>query len=63
MFGLSPRPLTISPFSVSAGLLVDVVLAVQLVDALRDHVALGVLPRPAADAVARVDGARALVLR
>src|SRR5262245_16354652 len=42
-------------------LLVDLVVgAVQVVDVLRDHLALGVLPRPAADAVARIDGGAAL---
>src|SRR4051812_25446602 len=39
-------------------LLADLVVgAVQVVDALGDHLALGVLPWTAADAVARVDGA------
>src|SRR5947207_12312826 len=38
------------------GLLCQVVLAVQLVDIFRDDDALGVLPRPLADAVAGVDG-------
>src|SRR5262249_20286546 len=38
-------------------LLVDLVVgAVQVVDALRDHLALGVPPGPAPDAVARLDG-------
>ena len=53
---VSPRPLTTSPFSVSAVCLVMLLLGrVQVVDALGDHHALGVLPRPLADAVARVD--------
>ena len=39
------------------GLLADLVVgAVQIVDVLRDHLALGVLPRAVADAVAGVDG-------
>ena len=42
------------------GLLRQVVGAVQLRDALRHHNALHVLPRTAADAVAGVDGLRAL---
>src|SRR5262249_55438645 len=40
------------------GLLGRVILAVRLVDAAGDHLALGIDPRPAADAVARVDRAR-----
>ena len=45
-------------FLVERGLLVQVVRgAVQLRDAVGDHHALGVAPRPAADAVARVDRA------
>src|SRR5262245_54602437 len=42
------------------GLLVDLVLAVELGHVLGDDDALGVLPRAAADPVARVDRARAL---
>src|SRR5262249_6236549 len=37
-----------------------VVGAVQVVDVLRDHLAFGVAPRTAADAVARIDGRAAL---
>src|SRR5262249_26534168 len=42
------------------GLLVDVVRAVELGEVLGDDDALGVLPGPCADAVARIDGAGAL---
>ena len=45
-FGVSPRPLTTSPFSVSAVSLVEVVVAVQLVDVLRDHLALALCQGP-----------------
>ena len=60
LFGLSPRPFTISPFSVSDVLLGQVVrLAVQVVDARGDDDAFRVLPRAAPDAVARIDRLRA----
>ena len=68
MFGVSPRPLTTAPFSVSEVLLAQlVVVAVQIGDAARHLNALGVEPGALADAVARVDrrltvrGARAQV--
>jgi hypothetical protein len=38
------------------GLLSKIVVAVQLIDILGDHHAFGVLPRPAPDTVARIDG-------
>ena len=56
MFGVSPRALTTSPFSVSAVSLVRLLAAVQLGHVLGDDDALGIAPRPLADAIARVDG-------
>ncbi len=58
-FGVSPRPLMTSPFSDSA-VLVRVIGAVQFRHILGDCHALGVDPRPSADAVARVHSASAL---
>src|SRR5688572_7494255 len=46
---------------VQSGLLVDAAVGVQVVDALGDLLALGVLPRPLADAVARIHGVGAEV--
>ena len=59
-FGVSPRPLTTSPFSLSAVCLVRLLLAVQLVDILGDDSPLALLPGTVADAVARVDGRAAV---
>ena len=42
------------------GLLGEIVGAVQLGDVLGDHHALGILPRPLADAVARIHGGLAV---
>ena len=54
MFGVSPRPFTVSPVSVSAVALVRLFCAVQLFDAAGDDWPSGVLPGAVADTAARL---------
>jgi hypothetical protein len=60
-FGVSPQPLTTAPLLGDRALLVEIVVALQLGDVLRDHHAVRVLPRSLSDPVAGVD--RALAAR
>ena len=62
-FGVSPRPLTTLALLGQRGLLGEVVAApCSSATFFGDHHALGVAPRPVADAVARVDGGLAVGL-
>src|SRR5262249_4631279 len=60
MLGVSPRPLTISPFSVSAVCLVMLFLACSSATSFAIAPPFAILPGAAPDAVTCVDGAGAL---
>ena len=55
LLGVSPRPLTTSPFSVRAVCLVRLLPPCNSSRFLGDHDAFGVLPWPTPDAVARIN--------